>query len=309
MNLITSLAKKLNFDEVEVVHFLSTASRKYKVYKIPKRTKGLRVIAQPSKALKKYQRAFIDLYNFPAHSSSMAYQKGIGIKENALSHNVNPYILKMDFENFFNSIQPEMIWKTLSKTDCPTSDGDIKYLKRLLFWQPSKSRPDNLVLSIGAPSSPSLSNLCMYDFDDKLTELCKSQNISYTRYADDLTFSTQEKNILFSVPLEVKNTLSELFGKNIIINTDKTVFTSKAHNRHITGITINNEGLLSLGRKRKRYIKHLVHQFCMNQLLEDDVHHLQGLLSFSKHIEPTFIDTLKIKYTEEIIQQIIETRI
>lgn len=308
MSLITSLAKKLSTSEIEVTQFLSTAPRKYKVYTIPKRTKGVRIIAQPSKALKAYQRAFIDLYSLPAHPCSMAYQKGLGIKENAIAHVQNPFFLKMDFENFFNSIKPDMVLEALRDTDCPTPIQELIYIKKLLFWQPSRRKPNNLILSIGAPSSPALSNLCMLAFDEKLSNLCAAQNITYTRYADDLTFSTKQKAILFSIPLEVKKILSELFDKGIIINADKTVFTSKAHNRHITGITINNENALSLGRKRKRYIKHLVHQFTLKKLSEDDLLHLQGLLSFANHIEPTFIITLNSKYTFTVMRQIIEAR-
>lgn len=309
MNLITSLAQKLNTSELTVLQFLSNAPRKYKVYTIPKRTQGLRVIAQPSKDLKDFQRAFIELYKLPHHPCSMAYQKGKSIKDNALKHSHNPYLLKMDFENFFNSIKPRMIWKTFNKTEHNPSPQEIISLEKLLFWQPSRRRPDKLILSIGAPSSPAISNFCMYEFDGKLFEVCDAQKITYTRYADDLTFSTKRKQILFDLPLAVNNLLNELFGTLIIINNRKTVFSSKAHNRHITGITITNEGTLSLGRKRKRYIKHLVHQFSINQLAEGDLQHLQGLLSFSNHIEPTFISSLHTKYTQATIEKIIEARI
>jgi len=115
----------------------------------------------------------------------------------------------------------------------------------------------------------------------------------YTRYADDLTFSTKHKNILFDVTLVVKEQLVKLFGNAMRINRRKTIFTSKAHNRHVTGITVNNDGNLSIGRVRKKYIKHLVHQFQFNQLDRENIHHLRGLIAFAKHIEPGFLQSLK----------------
>ena len=115
------------------------------------------------------------------------------------------------------------------------------------------------MLSIGAPSSPLVSNFFMYQFDCVLSKLCIEREIIYTRYADDLTFSTKHKDVLFVLPQLVKENLNDLFGNAIRINRKKTKFSSKAHNRHVTGITINNDGKISLGRERKRYIKHLVH--------------------------------------------------
>ena len=86
----------------------------------------------------------------------------------------------------------------------------------------------------------------------------------------------------------------------------KTKFSSKAHNRHVTGITINNDGKLSLGRERKKYIKHLVHQFQLKKLDKDKLHHLKGLLAFAKHIEPQFVKSLIQKYSIELINQIVK---
>jgi len=98
MSLIEQLALKLNKSEGEVSRFLQSAPKKYKVYTIPKRTSGHRVIAQPSKELKKYQRNYLEIQNLPIHDSAMAYRDGLSIKQNAISHKNNPYLLKMDLE-------------------------------------------------------------------------------------------------------------------------------------------------------------------------------------------------------------------
>lgn len=309
MSVIKQLAKQLDEDESEVMSFLSGAPKKYKVYKIPKRTYGHRVIAQPSKELKDYQRAFLKLYKFPVHQSAMAYIEGRGIKDNALPHVKSKYLLKTDLENFFNSITPSVFWNSF---DCCNAklpeflNQDKIWIEKLLFWNPSKMNGGKLVLSVGAPSSPMISNFCLFEFDQFLENMCHEQAINYTRYADDLTFSTNVKDLLSTVIPFIQEALISFFNHKLMLNHSKTAFSSKAHNRHVTGVTLNNEGQLSIGRERKRYIKHLIHQFKYNKLEESNVSHLQGLLSFAKHIEPLFIERLKRKYSNALIQYIYE---
>ncbi|SBT17855.1 Reverse transcriptase (RNA-dependent DNA polymerase) [Marinomonas gallaica] len=306
MTLIRKLALELEKSEDEVANFLLNAPKRYKVYTIPKRTSGHRVIAQPSKELKEYQRKYLGFQKLPIHDSALAYRKGISIKQNALAHKNNPYLLKLDLENFFNSISDKLFWKVWASLLPLPSSQDRQTLKNLLFWCPSKKTGGPLVLSIGAPSSPLISNFFMYKFDSIMSKFCSEREIVYTRYADDLTFSTKHKGSLFQLPEVVKEMLSELFGGAIRINRKKTRFSSKAHNRHVTGITINNNGDISIGRKQKRYIKYLVHQVELNRAGREDIEHLRGLIAFASHIEPMFIQSLKKKYTTEIISKIIE---
>ena len=311
MNLSKKLALELKKNEHEVIAFLLNAPNRYKVYKIPKRSHGHRIIAQPTSELKNYQRAFVKLFKFPLHKSATAYRLGKSIKENALAHAKNKYLLKTDLENFFNSINPELFWNCLNKSGAkaPYSDPFEKMLvEKILFWCPSKTREGKLILSVGAPSSPLISNFCLYIFDCALFDYCKNKNINYTRYADDLTFSTITKDILYDIIPIIQKLLKDNFDNEIKLNHSKTVFSSKAHNRHVTGITINNEGDLSLGRERKRYIKHLINQYKYQQLDKTEEDHLRGLLSFAKHIEPNFLERLKVKYSNEIIDSLCGAR-
>jgi len=306
MGFIKQLALKVNRSEIEVTTFLRNAPQKYKVYTIPKRTSGYRVIAQPSKELKEYQRAFLESHKFLIHNAAMAYRNGLSIKDNAQKHKKNCYLLKLDLENFFNSISSKLFWKVWETLQSLPPEEERLLIENLLFWCPSKTIGGKLVLSVGAPSSPLISNFFMYHFDVAISDICADKNIVYSRYADDLTFSTQKKDVLFDMPLIIKNQLDTLFGNSIRINRKKTKFSSKAHNRHVTGITINNDGKLSLGRERKKYIKHLVHQFQLKKLDKDKLHHLKGLLAFAKHIEPQFVKSLIQKYSIELINQIVK---
>jgi RNA-directed DNA polymerase len=111
-------------------------------------------------------------------------------------------------------------------------------------------------MTIGAPSSPLLSNILMYEFDLNVHEWCRNRGIIYTRYADDMFFSTNRANLLKEAEtfvLHKVNTIS--CPHNLEINHKKTRHVSKKGRRNITGLVITSSGEISVGRKRKRYIK------------------------------------------------------
>jgi len=307
MQLYQFLCTELSTSKQEISDFVLSAPKKYKIYTIPKRTAGKRVIAHPAKKLKQYQRVLIARLEavFPVHDAAFAYRKHIGIKQNARQHQKSKYLLKMDFQNFFHSITPKLFFSIVDKHHIALTEEDKYLLEKILFFCPSKRTDGKLILSIGAPSSPLISNIVLFFFDQSLHEACEKQGITYTRYADDITFSTNIKNQLFEFPLVVKRLLVKHFSGQITINESKTVFSSMAHNRHITGVTITNKGELSIGRERKRTISSLIHQFSLNQLPDEDRRYLQGLFAFARDIEPAFKQRMIKKYSLETINKII----
>jgi len=294
-------------DATDFKQLLAFGSHAYKVYTIPKRKAGNRTIAHPSVKLKECQRQLVPLLeiHLPVHDSSYAYAKGRSIKDNALLHSKSSYLLKMDFQDFFNSITPKILEKHLTRLNIDLSPLELKRLKQLIFWNPSKRKHGKLILSVGSPISPFISNSVMYFFDEIISEICLKKKINYSRYADDLTFSTNIKGLLFAIPEQIKKIIKEEFNGEIIINERKTIFSSKGHNRHVTGITLNNEGKISLGRKRKRYISSLVFRYINNNLDTDEVEHLIGILSFCYNIEPHFLQRLTIKYKINVINELL----
>ena len=175
-------------------------------------------------------------------------------------------------------------------------------MRGILFWKPI--RKGGLVLSIGAPTSPLISNSLMYGFDESIYKSCEGLNVQYTRYADDLIFSTNKKGILFEIPKLVEKVLVEELHGEIIVNSEKTVFSSKAHNRHVTGITISNDSKLSIGRERKRNISAAVHSFKLGKLTKEEVSSLQGKIAFARHVEPAFYARLERKYGEDVLSNL-----
>ncbi|HCL7385174.1 TPA: RNA-directed DNA polymerase, partial [Escherichia coli] len=104
---------------------------------------------------------------------------------------------------------------------------------------------------------------------------------------------------------EIDKVLEEIDSPKLKLNDKKTIFVSKKCNRHITGIVINNEEKLSIGRDKKRYLSSLIHKFSLNALNEEGVEHLKGYLAYVNKIEPSFISRMKRKYGVEVVNSII----
>ena len=306
--ILSRLSKKLLLNESDLWKFLSSAPHRYKKYRIEKRNgKGFREIAQPSKELKFVQNTVINNFelfsSLPIHNAAKAYRKNLNIKDNAEAHKSNSYLLKMDFSNFFPSIRPSDLISHIEKFGkIELNNLDKQVVSKLFFYD--KYRNSNLVLSIGAPTSPYISNTVMYDFDGLVEEFCKKNEIVYTRYADDLTFSTSKKGVLFEIPEFIELALKDIAYPKLSINVDKTVFLSKRNNRHITGLVVSNEGGVSIGRKKKRYIKSLVYKFCKNELEKKEILYLQGYLAFCSGIDKVFVLSLENKYGKNNIKLI-----
>ncbi|WIL43059.1 retron St85 family RNA-directed DNA polymerase [Pantoea agglomerans] len=305
MELLSFISNGLLLTEAETKKYISTIPRRYKKYQIPKRNgHGNRLIAQPAKQVKLLQKAVLNFIcqHLQVHESAFAYEENKSIRANALIHCSNQYLLKMDFRNFFLSIKPHNLINYFQTKGVVLTESDIFVIEHLFFWKLRRNSP--LRLSIGAPSSPKLSNVIMYDFDEKISLKCSKMNIIYSRYADDITFSSHVKGSLFEIPRIVRETLNEVNLKNIKINHQKTVFSSRKFNRHITGVTITTEGHLSLGRDRKRLLRSKIHRFINEKLTLKETASLKGELGYAKFIEYSFYQSMIDKYGFDTINKI-----
>lgn len=297
MSLIDKLAERTNLPRESIKRYALTCPRRYKVYSIPKRNgKGIRVIAQPSPPVKALQRELVDILkeSMPVHENAMAYREGTSILDNANRHKENDFILKMDFSNFFPSIDPIAVIAHIRRHSRFIVDEDIPVVTSILFRRPRGT--NRYELSIGAPSSPFISNTFMFEFDNAVCSRLIEDRITYTRYADDLTFSTNKKGLLFGIPKAIKEIIINLGYNTLNINDDKTVFSSKKHNRHVTGLVLTNERKVSIGRAKKREIRTLIFKYLNGDLTEAEIQALRGWVAHARHIEPDFWKRLQAKY-------------
>jgi RNA-directed DNA polymerase len=279
-------------------YIIRSAPYRYKVFQIPKRgNKGFRTIAQPAREVKRLQYWVIENYlkKLPVHPAATAFKTSVNIRHNVYAHAKRPYLLKLDFTDFFPSIKSNDFRQYLDdKKYIDLSEMDVALLLRILFWRPKTDR--DLVLSIGAPSSPLLSNIIMFDFDQLISEWCLHKTIQYTRYADDMSFSMYNKEQRQETLRFVEALVRELRYPRLSINENKTVFCSKASRRRVTGLIITNNATVSLGRERKRTIRSKVYQYKQGKLSHEEILSLKGMISFARSVEPAFVRALEKRY-------------
>ena len=288
-DLIAQMSSEFGMLPTHLKSIIRTAPIRYKVFFIPKRSGGLREVAQPAREVKAIQRWLMHrmVQILPLHHAATAYRPGGSIKQNALRHLDSNYMLKMDFRNFFPSILMADIIRHLEVYCGQQYDlSAIKLIAYVCAWAPKRQMP--LRLCIGAPSSPVLSNSIMFDFDVRLESKAREDGISYTRYADDLALSADNSGALNGYPKLVQEIADGLEYPRLLLNETKTVFASRAGRRIITGVTLTADHRLSIGRERKRKIRAMYHHMILGNLSVDEQQELAGLIAFAEDIEPGF---------------------
>ena len=300
--IIEKLSREVGLSTAALRKYVRTASHRYKTYAVAKKKGGTRIIHHPARSLKFLQRwAVKELEGLiPIHPSATAYHVGASINANAARHASNNFILRVDFREFFPSIKGRDVALLLSKArqgaQVVFDEDDIDTIVSIVCRHGE--------LTIGAPSSPFLSNAIMYDFDKHWTARATSLHCAYSRYADDLYFSTVRRDVLAGLLEEVRVHLREMPYPNLFINESKLVFTSRKRRRLVTGLILTPQGNLSIGHDRKRYIRSLVHKGITGKLDPSELGRLRGLLSYVKSAEPTFVESLNRKFGEEMVRNL-----
>jgi len=246
--------------------------------------------------VKALQRTLVEivLSKLPVHTSATAYRIGKSIKDNAAAHAQNGPILKFDFQDFFPSILARDWQGYCDATKIFDDLEDVALTTNILFHRKRKSTM--LRLAIGAPSSPCLSNVLMYRFDSIIAKLVSAEQVTYTRYADDITFSARRTGYLVNVEKILRRVISQLTSPRLKINEDKTVLATRKYRRTVTGLVITNDGNVSIGRDRKRRIRAAVHHAAERLLSVEEQARLAGVLAFAGDVEPQFIARLIEKF-------------
>lgn len=228
----------------------------YKKIKLSKKNGKFRDIYIPDQALKKHLRTLLQplasIYEeHYIYNSDHAFFKGRNCVTNASQHIKNRYVLSLDLENFFDNITLKHLKKYISE--------DISYFILI----------DNR-LPQGYPTSPYAANIATIDFDRMIIEGMRSfdNSIIYSRYADDLTFSfnnKDQKNFIISEIIKICHYFS------FKINIKKTRFQDKNNGRAIitgVGVSYYNVHPTRQTLKRLRAARHQNNEAQANGLAE-----------------------------------------
>jgi RNA-directed DNA polymerase len=186
-------------------------------------------------------------------------------------------ILVIDLKDFFTTFRAKRVKNLLSSWGI--NDEIATSLALLCTFKGS--------LPMGAPTSPILSNLCSYELDMKLMRFCELNHLTYSRYADDLTFSSNQ-----NISDELIQSLIQLIRENgFNINYKKLRLIGSHRKQKITGIIVNQK--LSVERKLKKKIRAIEHDIKMNGLKNATERHFEKDKPFNEDLQNKLINKIK----------------
>lgn len=222
----------------ELNHIVNHIQKEYKKAFLPKKDGTYRSLYIPSIRLQFCLGPIKDriLSQLPVSKFATAYQKGSTTRGNAEPHIGKKFLLKLDITDFFGSITFEQVQRTAFNT---------RYVSRQVGYLLTSLCCKDDSLPQGAATSPALSNIVMYRFDDYIGRWCSQRQIAYTRYCDDMTFSANRP--LYGVYQKVKTMLREM---GFELNESKTHFIGNDNRQSVTGLVVNEKLSIPSGYKR-----------------------------------------------------------
>lgn len=210
----------------------------YRDFQIKKRNGKMRSISEPLPSLKEIQDWILVniLEQVKVSPFAKAYRKNVSIIENVRFHKNQPKVVTLDLKNFFPSITAENIENIFLTL------GYSKLISNLF----SKLCTRDGHLPQGAPTSPYLSNIFFKKADDIIIKYCLNNDIKYTRYADDLSFSGEfnEHELIDLVDTTVSS-----FG--LSLHPDKIKVMKQNERQSVTGIVVNEKPQVVFHKRNK----------------------------------------------------------
>jgi RNA-directed DNA polymerase len=225
----------------------------YRTFAIRKNLGGIREISAPITSIKILQKKLNQVLQvvYTPRDTVHSYVRGTkrNILTNAKSHLNRKLILNVDLRNFFPSINFGRVQGLFMN-----SPYDLNYIVSTTL---AKLCCFNRALPQGAPTSPIVSNMICSKLDRQLSKLARDHDCSYTRYADDITFSTAEDEFPETIQtmnngkIEIGKQLMEFITSNgFEINPDKIKLRTRAERQVVTGVVIN-----SFPNVRREYVR------------------------------------------------------
>lgn len=288
---ITDLGVMLGISPRLLTSFIHKPERHYRQFSIGKRGGGLRKISSPRIFLKVIQYWLVDhlLYRLRQHPSSHAYKTGHSIQSNAAPHVGQRLVANVDIKDFFPSIRRKAICELL------VSNGFGPKLSQAIASLTSL----NDGLPQGAPSSPVLSNAYLFDIDERLTQHCLACGVQYTRYADDITLSGSNRDVILSV---IRSLELELAVKGLQLNGAKTRIASRSGQQKVTGVVVNEKA--QPPRELRRRVRAMFHQATLDPVhAKTKLNEIRGYVSYFKSYA-ALRDSASMRFYDEVLARI-----
>ncbi len=286
-----------------IVHKIPKAA-KYTTFNIKKKGGGERRIDAPIPKLKALQKRLagilyeclreIEEPDKRKNKLSHAFRKGYSIITNAKAHKSRRYVLNLDLQNFFPSLHFGRVRGFF------LNNNQFKLAEPVATLLAQIACNDG-ALPQGSPCSPILSELLTHFLDMRLVRLAARNQCSYTRYADDITFSTNQKNFPTALAAAIgegwvlgDELKSRIEDAAFTINDAKTRMQVRGSRQTVTGLTVNEK--VNVPQRYYKFARAMTNSFLTTGTYKRDdvddtsVQRLEGILNHIYHIRERQID-------------------
>lgn len=296
--------------------------RHYRYATLRRPGRPVRVIERPKQRLKGIQRRILHeiLDRIPVHNAAHGFTRGRSVQTHASEHTGQYVIVRLDLEDFFASIAAGRVYGIFRTAGYPES---VAYSLTALttnvvastLWQ-SLSRPTDPTqitahhrlgrrlatphLPQGSPTSPALANLAAFRLDRRLSGLAASLEVSYSRYADDLTFSGPARLVRTATTL--RRAVTEIArDEGFMINHHKSMLATRAGRQRVCGVIVNEH--LNVARHEYDVLKAILHNSRAygpasqnRQAVPDLRAHLLGRIAWVDSLNPQRGEKLRLQF-------------
>ncbi len=286
--------------------------RNYRYRALPRDSGIPRVIEAPKARLKEVQRWILReiLDHVPPHGAAHGFTRGRSAVTHAAEHAGRAAVLRLDLRDFFAAVSAGRvygIWRTIgySTSVSHVLTGLTTNTVPLTVWnQVARATPEGLVgarfhlgrqlatphLPQGAPTSPALANLAAHALDRRLTGLARASGLTYSRYADDLTFSGGARLLRRSAEFEAA-VVRIVRAEGFLLNASKTRTQSAGGRQTVCGVVVNAHP--NLGRGEYDRLKATLHNAARHGPVDENRGsvpnfraHLLGRISWVESLNP-----------------------
>jgi RNA-directed DNA polymerase len=284
---------------------------------------GSRTLFKPKENLKTYHR-FLNLFLFellPINERVVfSYRKGFSAVNAVEKHTQSKYFFQTDIKSFFGCIDRALTRRTILAGEefCPIEDlhEHIDRIVDLVCVGDS--------VPVGLPASAPISNAVLLNFDNEIERICNQRGLNYSRYADDIIISGQQREHLSDLETLVQEKLHQFCSEKFFIHHGKTRFFQVGGKIKILGMLILPNGRISVDTKKKNDLEVLLHFYLNNrerfkdkvdeikrrseddaELTEEDyIAYLSGHINYIDSIDPDYTDKLRKKFGVKTIDML-----
>lgn len=273
---LSSLEQDLGVSAKTLYAVSNNISKHYRKAKLPKENGGYRNLSVPDEVLKAIQRRIADvlLIHMPVSRYTKAYRFGSSTLRNAKHHVGKQVVLKLDILHFFDSIRYSTVKDKVFPEEIYAEP--LRILLTMLCYHKD-------ALPQGAPSSPAITNIILYEFDEQIGQWCQECGIAYTRYCDDMTFSGD-----FEPAEVVRFVRLELREMGFLLNEQKTRIQRPGQQQTVTGIVVNEKLSIPTDYRRK---------------LRQELYYCRKF-GIQEHLQKIGLDILKESYRMQLLGKV-----